>query len=123
MTIIHARRAGSIIFAAVIFGSLAVLLAACPGGPSQSPAQSSVAAVSASEAALAAAGRVVLACYSVPKCSAVAPKPQIKAAYDSAYTAVTNAQTVADAGGTPDMTAATAAMSALQGLVAQLPPT
>lgn len=118
MTIIHARRFASYGFTAAIWGALLVFLVACSG-----TSQSSVAAVSASEAALAAAGRVVLACYTVPKCAAVAPKPQIKAAYDSAYTAVTNAQTVADGGGTPDMTAATAAMSALQGLVAQLPPT
>ena len=82
-----------------------------------------VATVSASEASLAAAGRVVLACYSVPACAAVAPKPAIKLAYDSAYTAVTSAQTTADAGGSPDMTAATAALSALQGLITQLPPT
>jgi hypothetical protein len=115
MTIIHARRAASYGLATIIWGALVVLLAGCQS-------QSSVAAVSASEAALAAAGRVVLACYSVPKCSAVAPKPQIKSAYDSAYSAVTQAQTVADAGGSPDMTAATAAMSALQRLVAQLPP-
>lgn len=118
MTILHGRCAMSCGLSAAIWGALLLFLTACSGTQ-----QSSVAAVSASEAALAAAGRVVLACYTVPKCAAVAPKPQIKAAYDSAYTAVTNAQTVADGGGTPDMTAATAAMSALQGLVAQLPQT
>jgi hypothetical protein len=93
-----------------------ILLSACsskPGTP--------VAAVSASEAALAAAGRTVLACYTVPACSAVAPKAQIKAAYDSAYAAVTQAQTVADGGGSPDLTASTAAMTSLQAIVAQLP--
>ena len=88
--------------------------------------QKTVAAVSASEASLVAAGRVVMACYSVPACDKVAPKAQIKKAYDAAYDAVTAAQATADAGGTPTATAEAAAASAvatLQGLVAQLPKT
>lgn len=79
--------------------------------------------VAASQVALTAAGRVVLACYSVPSCALAAPKAQIRAAYDQAYDAVTAAQAVADAGGTPSMTAAAAAMTQLQRLVAQLPTT
>ncbi len=75
---------------------------------------SAVASVSASQAALAAAGRTVLACYAVPACAAVAPKAQIKAAFDQAYTAAVSAQAVADAGGSPDLTAETAALTALQ---------
>jgi hypothetical protein len=118
MTISHLRQFISYGFTTALWGALAVLLAGC-GGTSQS----AVATVSASEAALAAAGRVVLACYSVPRCASVAPKPQIKSAYDAAYAAVTQAQSVADAGGTPNMAATTAAMSALQGLVSQLPQT
>ena len=118
MTINRARRITSVAASAILWAGLAVWIAAC----SATAPQSSIAAVSASEAALAAAGRAVLACYTVPRCATVAPKAQIKGAYDAAYTAVTQAQTVADAGGTPDMTASTAAMSALQGLVAQLPP-
>jgi hypothetical protein len=93
-------------------------LAACASTPTPTPA---VAGVSAAEAALAAAGRVILACYTVPSCAAVAPKPTIKADYDAAYNAIVAAQVVADAGGSPDMTAATAAMTLLQGAIAQLP--
>lgn len=120
-TIVQVRRATSYGFATVIWVGFALWMTGCaPSAPSV--VGSSVAPVSASEAALAAAGRAVLACYSVPKCAAVAPKPQIKVAYDKAYTAVTSAQALADAGATPDMTATAAAMSVLQGLVAQLPP-
>jgi hypothetical protein len=117
MTIIQARSYMSRGFSAVILASFALWLAAC----SQPGPRPAAASVSASEAALAAAGRAVLACYTVPRCSAAAPKAQIKAAYDSAYISVTQAQTIADAGGSPDLTATTAAMSVLQGLVAQLP--
>jgi hypothetical protein len=99
----------------------AISLAAC-GTPSPTLPSSSVAAVAASEGVLAFAGRVVLACYAVPACAAVAPKPAIKADYDAAYAAVTAAQVIADAGGSPDLTATTAALSALQALVLQLPP-
>jgi hypothetical protein len=95
---------------------LALALGACAN-----TAKPSVATVSALEAALAAAGRGVLACYALPACAAYAPKPTIKVAYDSAYTAVTAAQTAADAGGTPDLTAATAAIATLQGLITSLP--
>ena len=98
-----------------------LLLAGCH----QSKAPTPVAVVGGVQTGLAAAGHVVLACYAVPACEvkAVPLKPQIKAAYDAAYSAVTAAQSEADAGGSPDMTAATAALSALQGLVAQLPKT
>jgi hypothetical protein len=95
----------------------ALALAGCATAPTP------VATVSASESVLAAAGRAVLACYAVPACATVAPKAQIKSAFDAAYTAVTAAQATADAGGSPDLTAATAALSALSALVAQLPPT
>jgi hypothetical protein len=118
MTIVRARRITSLALASAIWSVFTLYLAGC--SPAPKPA---VASVAASEAALAAAGRVILACYTVPSCLAVAPKAKIKAAYDSAYTAVTQAQTVADAGGSPDLTATTAAMTALQGIVAQLPQT
>lgn len=96
---------------------LVLALTACASNPTK-PA---VASVSAAEAALAAAGRVILGCYAVPACAAVAPKATIKGHYDAAYTAVTAAQGLADAGGSPDMTATAAALSLLQGDVAQLP--
>lgn len=88
--------------------------------------QKTVAGVSASQAALAATAKVAMACYSVPACDKVAPKAQIKKAFDDAYAAVTAAQSTADAGGTPTATAEAAAASAIatfQGLVAQLPKT
>ena len=121
MTIRRLRRITSISLIACVWVPFAALLAGC----SSTTPQSSVAAVSASEAALAAAGRTILVCYAVPRCATAAPKVQIRTAYDQAYTAATTAQAIADAGGTPDLTATTAAMSALQALVAQLqlPPT
>lgn len=108
-------------FVLSLAASLAGCAASASGGAGSVPAP--IVSVSASEAALAAAGRVVLACYSVPACAAVAPKPAIKVAYDNAYGAVTAAQAVADSGGSPDLTASTAALVVLQGLVAKLPPT
>jgi hypothetical protein len=121
MTLRRARSLTSRGFVVLILGSFAVYLVAC--SPGTTPSQSPIAAVVASEAALAAAGRAVLACYSVPRCASVAPKTAIKAAYDGAYAAVTSAQAIADSGGSPDMTATAGAMAALQGLVAQLPKT
>ena len=99
---------------------LALLLAACspPGTP---PASATKADVVAAEAGLTAAGKTILACYAVPACASVAPKAPIKAAYDDAYTAVTAAQSVADAGGVIDLTTATGALSTLTGLLAKLP--
>jgi hypothetical protein len=124
MTIRRIRQITSLGLIAAIWIPLAVLAACAVQTPTTTPTQqSAVATVSGSEARLAAAGRAILACYMVPACSAVAPKPKIKAAYDSAYNAITAAQAVADAGGTPDLTATTAAMVTLQGLVAQLPKT
>lgn len=106
---------------------VAVLAGCAPTAPTKTPGLPSPVAsllnVVASEAALSAAGRAVLACYAVPACARVAPKPQLKAAYDQAYTLVVAAQASVDAGGTPDMTAATAAMAALEALVARLPVT
>jgi len=90
-------------------------LAACAATPTPRST------VTASQVALTAAGRVVLACYSLPNCAAVAPKAQIRTAYDQAYAALVAAQATADAGGTPSMTAAAAAMATLQGLIAPLP--
>jgi hypothetical protein len=104
---------------ALVLG-LALALPACAASSTPPPA-APVAAVSGIEAALAAAGHAVLACYTVPACSAAAPKAQIRTAYDNAYSAVTAAQSTADAGGSPDLTAATAAMTTLQNLIAQLP--
>lgn len=103
----------------------AILLAAC-----SSTTQSPVATVSAAEAALAASGRAALAYMQLPPCggtatlcSAPTVKAQIKIAYDQAYAAVTAAQATADAGGSPDMTAATAALTVLQNIVTSLPST
>jgi hypothetical protein len=100
------------------------LLAACGQTTTQSP----IATVSAAEAALAASGRAALAYMQLPPCGGSATicsnamvKAKIKTAYDTAYSAVTAAQTTADAGGTPDMTAATAALTTLQTLVTGLP--
>ncbi len=105
---------------------LTVALAGC-GATTTTPIPGTttpaVATVSASQAVLAASGRTVLACYSVPACAKVAPKAKIKAAYDVAYKAVTDAQAVADTGGSPDMSLEAAALTTLQSLVAQLPPT
>jgi hypothetical protein len=95
--------------------SFAAALAACTSTATNQ--QKTVATVSATEATLAAAGRAAVACMATPVCSAPALKAQIKAAYDKAYNAVTAAQSVADAGGSPDMTAATAAIVALQNLI------
>lgn len=89
---------------------------------------SSVATVSASEAALGASGRVAIAYMQLPACGGSATlcaqptiKASIRSAYDRAYTAVTAAQAIADAGGTPDMAAASAALLALQDIVTGLP--
>lgn len=113
-------------FVVLLWGALAVWLAGC-GAPAEPEASApaprpAVAAVSASQATLAAAGRVVMACYAVPACAAVAPKAKIRSAYDAAYDAVVAAQAVADTGATPDMSATTAAMVVLRRLVTQLPP-
>ncbi|MDE2106743.1 MAG: hypothetical protein KGL39_56535 [Patescibacteria group bacterium] len=93
--------------------------------------QPPVAQVSAAEAALAAAGKVALGYMRLPVCTTGGPqacakpvvKAQIKTAYDAAYGAVTAAQTQADAGQSPDMTAALSALATLQSLVATLPKT
>lgn len=98
------------------------MLAGCATTPAGTPPDTR-APVTAVQAALTAAGQVVLACYSVPACSKAAPKAQIKTAYDAAYDAVVQAQAVADSGGSPDMTATAATLAVLQGLVAQLPQT
>ncbi len=99
--------------------TIALLVSGCSS--TATTQQKTVAGVSASQASLTAAGKVVLACYSVPKCNAAAPKAQITKAFDTAYDAVVAAQKAADAGGTPDTTAETAAMAALQDLIAKLP--
>lgn len=98
------------------------LLAGCAVTPKN------VATVSAAEAGLAASGKIALAYMQLPACGGAATlcsdpaiKAQIKSKYDTAYAAVTSAQAVADAGGTPDMTLATAALAALQGQVNALP--
>jgi hypothetical protein len=111
-------RSASVINLVLLTG----LLSGCVTGPAGVPPNTR-APVSAAQAALTAAGRTVLACYGVPACAKAAPKAQVKAAYDSAYDAVVQAQAVADAGGSPDLTATVATMAVLQGLVAQLPVT
>jgi hypothetical protein len=125
MTIHRARRLTSIGMISAVWGSLGLWLAGCtsPVGPTTptAPPRPAVAAVVASEAALAAAGQTILACYSIPACSKVASRATIRANYDTAYTAVTQAQVVADGGSDPDMAASVAAIAALQAVVAQLP--
>jgi hypothetical protein len=100
-------------------------LAGCqtqPASATAGPAAiSATASVSALEASLAAAGHAIVACYAAPKCAGVAPKSKIKTAYDAAYQSVTTAQGIADAGGSPDLTAAGLALGALQALVTALP--
>lgn len=100
-----------------------LLLAALPLAFAACASKSPVADVVAAEAALAASGRIVIACYAVPACNTVAPKDKIKLAFDTAYDAVTAAQATADAGGSPSMTAASAALAALQDIVTKLPKT
>lgn len=102
---------------------LALGLAGCAGSPATP--SSLITTVSTAETALASAGQVVMACYAVPACEAKALplKPQIKTAYDTAYSAVTAAQSAVDSGGALDMTAANNALSTLKALVAQLPQT
>jgi hypothetical protein len=117
---------GRIAAAICLVSGLALGLAAC--GTSQ---QTNIANVSASEAALAGSGHAALAYLQLPVCTGTngpicsnpTIKAQIKLAYDQAYSAVTAAQTVADSGGNPDMTAATAALTALQNVLLNLPKT
>lgn len=118
MTCVRIRsRTSRGLIATVCLGLAGYLATGCTTQPSP------VAAVSAAEASLTAAGKTILICYSVPRCNSAAPKTAIRAAYDTAYDAVTSAQAIADAGGTPDLVASTAALSALQALVVQLPAT
>jgi hypothetical protein len=117
MTIVKARRFTSYGLSSILWAGLVIWLAGCATSAPPPPR----AAVSAAEATLAAAGRVILSCYAVPACAAAAPKATIRKDYDAAYTALTSAQAVADAGGSPDMTAATAALSLLQADVSTLP--
>lgn len=107
----------------IAVGLAAVILAGCHSQSASVPATAPKASVSVAEATLAAAGRTVVACYAVPACATVAPKSDIKRAYDGAYAAVTEAQTAADSGGSPDMTASVAALSALETLLTRLPRT
>ncbi len=99
----------------VLAGLLIFGLAACASNDQR------MATVSVGQAALASLGRTVLACYAVPRCAVLAPKPQIKAAFDAAYAAVSMAQAQVDAGAMPDTAAAAAAIAALQVIVAALP--
>jgi hypothetical protein len=97
-------------------------LAACGNTPSNVSATK--ATISAAEGTLTAAGKAVVGCYAVPACNAKATAPikaQIKQAFDSAYGLVTSAQATADAGGSPDLTAMTAAVNALEAAMTQLP--
>ena len=102
----------------ILIAAVLALAACSPAGQ-----QTAIASVAASQASLTAAGRVILACYALPQCAAVAPKPQIKTAFDAAYIAVTSAQAVADKGGVPDMTAVASTLEGLQALVLSLPKT
>jgi hypothetical protein len=106
----------------VLVATTSLLVLASCGQTGTTPNDNAKAAVAAAQSALTGVGDTILACYQVPSCSKVAPKQQIKDAYAGAYAAVTKAQATADAGGTPDMTGTTAAMSALQSLMTKLPP-
>lgn len=114
MTRARARSITSRSFSAALVASFVAWLAACT---TPSPA----AEVAASEAALAATGRVILACYAQPRCNAAAPKQQIRQQFDITDDALSAAQRFADSGGVPDLTAAAASLAALQMLVVQLP--
>lgn len=119
MTRARARSLTSRSLSASLILSLGALLALDGCASKTSP----VAAVAAAQDSLNAAGKTILACYSVPRCNAAAQKPAIRLAYDTAYDSVTRAQAIADAGGTPNLVASTAALSALQALIAELPAT
>lgn len=87
--------------------------------------QDARATVSASQASLAASGKVAMAYLHLPVCPVSAPvcgtpsiRNQIKVAFDQATDALNAAQATADAGGTPDMVAATTALKTLQELLA-----
>jgi hypothetical protein len=95
-------------------------------GPAQSAALPTVVAA---EAALAASGKIVLAYTTLPVCvgqqTAGCHDPvvasHVRQVYDQAYTDVTQAQAIADAGGTPSTVIMTASLQALQQLAAVLP--
>jgi hypothetical protein len=108
------HRLFSIVAATLIWGALGVLLISCGSDPR--------AGVAGAEASLTAAGEAIIACYSVAACHEAAPRAEIAARYDEAYDAVTKAQATADAGGTPNLAASTAALSALSTEIARLPP-
>jgi hypothetical protein len=109
----------------------AILLSACSGSGTSttSPPASPLVTIVATETGLTAAGTLAMNYVTLPICTgANGPlcadptiKAQVKNAYDMAYDAVTAAQTVADAGGTPDLTAATAAVTVLKNLLATVP--
>lgn len=94
-------------------------LAGCGFGPIADPRPT----ISASQQGLTAAGKTILGCYQVAACSAAAPHEQIKTAFDKATDALDAAQDAADKGATPEMSAVSATMSILLGLVAKLPTT
>jgi len=115
------------ILTAALLLSLAGCITSC--ATSTTPAPSPLVTVVAAEYSLGAAGGIANAYVHLPLCTGAngpvcadpAIKAQVKQAYDAAYAAVTQAQATADAGGSPDMTAASAALSALQSAVATLP--
>jgi hypothetical protein len=104
---------------------LGFFLVASVAGCGSPPATTVVAAESglavSGHAALVYLGLPVCTGANGPVCSTPAAKAKVKAAFDQAYDAVTAAQAVADAGGSPDLAAATAALAALQGVMAGLP--
>ena len=81
------------------------------------PAPTTSASVAEMQAALTAAGRAILACYAAPDCAASVPRASIRAAFDRAYQAVTDAQAQVAAGGSPSLAVAEAALSELQSLL------
>jgi hypothetical protein len=102
--------------AAAMLGLL--LPAACATPPAGiTTQQQNVANVVALEAGLTAAGKSTLACYSVPSCSKIADHAKIRLAFDAAYDAVTSAQQASDAGGSPNVAAASSALATLNALI------
>jgi pyrimidine deaminase RibD-like protein len=100
-----------------------LLLTACPGSTVK-------AQVAALESGLTAAEKIADAYVKLPRCgsagaTSICSDPikvsQIGQADNTAFAAVDAARISAEAGGTPDLTAATAAMAALNALVVTLP--
>jgi hypothetical protein len=104
----------------IAVGLLPLLLGGCPSSSTVTPATS----VASAETALTAADQLALVYVTLPQCpttggtdgvtcSRAATVTKVKGAAQTAYTAVKAAEATAAAGGSVDMTLATAAIAAL----------